>query len=144
MKKFPTDIFPIFKDKMLAVWYMDDGSNNHGSITLNTHSFSLEEQKIIIDFLKNKYRINPTIIKDRTQWKISIGKFDYDRFISIVAPFIPKAMSYKIDSPRIDLFEKSSRASASSVGANTSVLKVENLRKGIVSTISNNGRDVRP
>ena len=111
VKKFPTDIFPIFTDKMLAVWYMDDGSNNNGRITLSTHSFSLEEQKIIICFLKDKYNINPTIVKDRMQWKISIGRFDYDKFISIVSPFIPKAMSYKIDNPRIDLFEKSSRAS---------------------------------
>ena len=30
---------------------------------------------------------------------------------SNVVPFIPKVMSYKIDNPRIDLFEKSSRAS---------------------------------
>ena len=111
VKKFPADIFPIFTDKMLAVWYMDDGSNNNGRITLSTHSFSLEEQKIIICFLKDKYNINPTIVKDRMQWKISIGRFDYDKFISIVSPFIPKAMSYKIDNPRIDLFEKSSRAS---------------------------------
>ena len=103
VKKFPTDIFPIFTDKMLAVWYMDDGSNNNGRITLSTHSFSLEEQKIIICFLKDKYNINPTIVKDRAQWKISIGRFDYDKFISIVSPFIPKAMSYKIDNPRIDL-----------------------------------------
>lgn len=125
VKKFPTDIIPIFTDKMLAVWYMDDGSNNHGRITLSTHSFSLEDQKIIVDFLKNKYHINPTIVKDRTQWKISISRFDYDKFISIVAPFIPKAMSYKIDSPRIDLFEKSNRASVEEAGANTSILKVE-------------------
>lgn len=40
MKVFPEEIFPIFSDQMLAVWYMDDGSNNHGNVTLNTHSFS--------------------------------------------------------------------------------------------------------
>ena len=111
MKKFPIDIFSIFTDKMLAVWYMDDGSNNHGNITLSTHSFSLEDQRTIVDFLKNKYHIDPTIIKDRTQWKISIGSFDYQKFISIVSPFIPEAMSYKINNPRIDLSVKSGRAS---------------------------------
>ena len=88
---------------MLAVWYMDDGSNNHGNITLNTHSFSLGDQKIIIDSLKKKYQISPTIVKDRNQWKIAIGRKDYNHFLSIVAPFIPKAMTYKIDNPRIDL-----------------------------------------
>ncbi|OGI94276.1 hypothetical protein A3A03_01495 [Candidatus Nomurabacteria bacterium RIFCSPLOWO2_01_FULL_40_18] len=103
VKKFPTEILPIFSDKMLALWYMDDGSNNGGNITLNTHSFSLEDQKIIVDFLKEKYYIHPTIVKDRNQWKISIGRYDYDRFLSIVTPFIPKAMNYKINNPRIDL-----------------------------------------
>jgi hypothetical protein len=93
VKKFPTEILPIFSDKMLTVWYMDDGSNNHGNISLSTHSFSLKDQRIIIDFLKEKYQINPTIVEDRHQWKISIGRFDYDKFISIVAPFIPKGMS---------------------------------------------------
>lgn len=110
VKKFPTDIFPIFTDQMLAVWYMDDGSNNHGNITLSTHSFSLENQKIIVDFLKDKYHINPTIVKDRNQWKISIGRKDYQRFISVVSPFVPKAMSYKIDNPRIDLSANVGRA----------------------------------
>lgn len=131
VKKFPKEILPIFSDQMLAVWYMDDGSNNHGNVTLSTHSFSLEDQKVIVDFLKEKYQISPTIVKDRNQWKISIGSYDYDRFLSIVAPFIPKAMSYKIDNPRIDL------SSNGSIGlterairlANTSVPNVENLEK---------------
>ena len=90
VKRFPTEILPILSDKMLAIWYMDDGSNNGGNITLNTHSFSLEDQQIIADFLKEKYHINPTIVKDRNQWKISIGRYDYGRFLSIVSPFIPK------------------------------------------------------
>src|SRR3989338_8923148 len=129
---------------MLAVWYMDDGSNNGGDITLNTHSFSFEDQKVIADFLKEKYHLHPTIVKDRNQWKIAIGRNDYTRFISIVTPFIPKVMNYKIDNPRIDLSSKIDRAFAIEAGANTSDPNVENLEKGIVSTISNNGKYVRP
>ena len=129
MKKFPTDIFQIFSDRMLAIWFMDDGSNNGRDITLNTHSFSLENQKVIIGFLKEKYQINPTIVKDRNQWKISIGSHDYNRFLSIVSPFIPKVMNYKIANPRIDLSSKSGRPSIKMVPGNTSVPNVENLEK---------------
>ena len=121
VKKFPTDILPIFSDQMLAVWFCDDGSNNHGSVTLSTHSFSLEDQHVIADFLKEKYHMNPTIVKDRNQWKISIGRYDYDHFLSIVAPYVPQAMLYKIDNPRIDLSTKSAERITRS--ANTSVLK---------------------
>jgi len=102
VKKFPIEILQVFSDRMLAVWYMDDGSNNNRNITLNTHSFSLENQKIIIGFLKSKYHLNPTIIKDRTQWKISIGSNDYNDFLSIIAPYIAPSMIYKIANPRID------------------------------------------
>src|SRR3989338_7461386 len=129
VKKFPREILPIFSDQMLAIWYMDDGSNNHSNVTLSTHSFSLKDQQIIADFLKKKYHINPTIVKDRNQWKISIGSYDYNRFLSIVAPFVPKAMNYKIDNPRIDLSKKLGRAFAEEASANTSVPEVENLEK---------------
>ena len=129
VKKFPAEILPIFSDRMLAVWYMDDGSNNHGNVTLSTHSFSLEDQKIIVDFLEKKYQIHPTIVKDRNQWKISIGRKDYNHFLSIVSPFVPKVMSYKIDNPRIDLFRQGGAESRPNVGANTSVPNVENLEK---------------
>jgi len=127
VKKFPTEILSIFSDQMLAVWYMDDGSNNHGYVTLSTHSFSLEDQKIIVDFLEKKYQLHPTIVKDRNQWKISIGRKDYNHFLSIVAPFVPKAMSYKIDNPRIDLSTKIGRASNKL--ANTSVPNRKILEK---------------
>ena len=127
MKKFPTDILPIFSDQMLAVWFCDDGSNNGRNITLNTHSFSLKDQHIIVDFLKEKYLINPTIVKDRNQWKISIGSYDYNHFLSIVIPFVPKVMNYKIANPRIDLSTNS--AERATRLANTSVPNVENLEK---------------
>ena len=129
MKKFPIDILPIFSDQMLAVWYMDDGSNNGRNITLNTHSFSLEDQHIIVDFLKEKYHINPTIVKDRNQWKISIGSHDYDHFLSIVTPFVPKVMDYKIANPRIALFRRHVGTERITRSANTSVPNVENLGK---------------
>src|SRR3989344_3975799 len=103
-KIFPKEILPIFTDAMLAVWFMDNGSNNGSSLTLNTHSFSVEDQNTIIDFLKERYSVSPTLVKDRHQWKISIGSFDYQRFIDVITPHVPTAMAYKINNPRIDLF----------------------------------------
>ncbi|MFA6258645.1 MAG: LAGLIDADG endonuclease [Candidatus Paceibacterota bacterium] len=106
VKIFPKEVLPIFSDRMLAIWYMDDGSNNHSNVTLSTHSFSYEDQEIIVDFLKKKYNISATIVKDRNQWKIAIGKEYYNLFLSIVSPFIAPSMTYKIDNPRIDLSSK--------------------------------------
>ena len=109
-KIFPKEILPIFTNAMLAVWFMDDGSNNGGNLTLNTHSFSIEDQNIIIDFLRENYSIIPKLVKDRHQWKIAIGAYDYQKFLDIIAPHIPQSMIYKIANPRIDLPRKAGQS----------------------------------
>jgi len=111
----------IFPREMLAVWFMDDGSNNANNLTLNTHSLSIEDQNTIIDFLKERYSINPRLVKDRHQWKIAIGSFDYQRFIDVVTPYVPEVMSYKIVNSRIDLLSTKRAEPTTLVGANTSV-----------------------
>ena len=87
----------------LAIWYMDDGSNNGNSITLNTHCFSEQEQVVIQDLLKNTFGVVATIVKDRNKLKIGIGSREYQKFIDFVKPYIPESMNYKISSPRNDL-----------------------------------------
>ena len=87
----------------LAIWYMDDGSNNGKDITLNTHCFSRKEQKIIQALLLNKFGVVSTIVKDRNKLKIAIGYHQYQKFIDIVKPFIIESMNYKVLSPRNDL-----------------------------------------
>ena len=99
VKIFPEDIFEIITPRALAVWFMDDGSNTKESLTLNTHCFSKAEQLQIIRSLKEKYDISSTLIKDRTRWKIRIGKSAYQEFIEIVRPFIIPSMRYKIVIP---------------------------------------------
>lgn len=115
IKVLPKELFPIFTDRMLAVWFMDDGSNNGHNLTLNTHSLSLQDQHRIAEFFARKYGIRPTIVKDRTQWKLAIGKNDMDSFLSIIESFVPHCMSYKIKSPRNDLsaFSKTLNAAES-------------------------------
>ncbi len=82
---------------------MDDGLNTRESFTLNTHGFSKEEQTRIVNFFSYTYRIIPTIVKDRTKYKLRIGRNDFEKFIDIVRPFIIPSMIYKIVNPRNDL-----------------------------------------
>ena len=119
-KVFPKEILPIFTDGMLAVWFMDDGSNNGENLTLSTHSFSIEDQNIIIDFLRERYSLNAKLVKDRHQMKIAFGRKERNKFLKIIAPYVPQAMIYKIVSPRNDLIHKISEP-ATFVGAKTSV-----------------------
>lgn len=103
VKILPENIFDILTPRMIAIWFMDDGSNVGEGFTLSTHSFSFEEQMRIIDYLKRRYSITATLVKDRTKFKIGIGRKCRERFVNIIRPFIIPSMSYKIVDPRNDL-----------------------------------------
>jgi len=103
VKILPEGIFDLFTPQMMAVWFMDDGSNTVQSFTLSTHSFQEPEQHMIARFLKEAYGISATIIKDRTKQKISIGRRDHEAFKAIIEPYLIPSMNYKIASPRNDL-----------------------------------------
>ena len=110
IKILPEDIFEILNPQMIAVWFMDDGSNTKESFTLNTHGFERKDQERIVNFLRKTFQINATIVKDRTKFKIRIGKYDFQKFLDIVEPFIIPSMIYKIANPRNDLFLTKNRA----------------------------------
>lgn len=103
VKILPENIFDFLTPRVIAIWFMDDGSNNGENITMNTHGFSYEEQMCIASFFKNRHAMNPTIVKDRTKFKLAFGRLDYGKFIDIVRPFVIPSMIYKIVSPRNDL-----------------------------------------
>lgn len=103
IKVVPKDLIEILDPLGLAVWYMDDGSNNGSNITLNTHCFSNEEQEMIRNWFRNKFAIQTTLVKDRSKFKIAIGYNELPKFMNIVQSHIIPSMSYKIVSPRNDL-----------------------------------------
>jgi recombination protein RecA len=107
VKILPPDILEVLTPRALAVWFMDDGSNTQESFTLNTHCFSKDAQERIIQFLKGRYNIEAKVVKDRTKYKIAIGRFGYQAFTRIVEPHIIPSMTYKIVNPRNDLIRGS-------------------------------------
>jgi hypothetical protein len=131
VKILPEDIFEILNPQMVAVWFMDDGSNNGMTATLNTHSFSREDQIRIVDFFKNRFNINTTIVKDRDKLKINFGVDEFPKLISIIKPYIAPSMNYKIVYPRNDLSATSGQSENNHILANTSVPEWK-TGKGIV------------
>jgi hypothetical protein len=103
IKILPEGIFDLLTPQMLAVWFMDDGSNNKTGFTLNTHGFSREEELQIIEFLRKSYNIFATMVRDRTKFKIAIGANECSKLKTIIQPFIIPSMTYKIVNPRNDL-----------------------------------------
>ena len=103
MKVLPESIFDFLTPQMIAVWFMDDGSNNGENLTINAHCFSYEDQVRIAYFFKCRFTLRPTVVKDRTRYRLAIGRKDYAKFMDLVRPFIIPSMTYKIASPRNDL-----------------------------------------
>ena len=128
IKILPEDIFEILTPCMIAVWFMDDGSHNGGSLTLNTHSFSIEDQERVVEYFRIKFKINAKIVKDRTKWKIAIGQYDMLSFLSIIEPYIIPSMIYKIGNPRND-FALYAQDYLSIADGKTSVPNLGNLEK---------------
>ena len=106
IKILPENIFEFLTPRAFAVWFMDDGSNTRVSYTLSTHGFSRGEQTRIIAFLKERYDITATCVRDRTKFKIAIGRYEYQKLNAVVEPYIIPSMSYKICSPRNDLSDQ--------------------------------------
>ena len=103
IKTVPREVINLIDPFGLAVWYMDDGSNNGDGITLNTHSFTIEEQKLLQGLLSNKFNIATTLVRDRSKFKIAVGRYEYHKFMDIVRAHVIESMNYKIFSPRNDL-----------------------------------------
>ena len=88
----------------IAVWYMDDGSLIHhcgreSSVALSTHSYSKEENLIIIDYFKEVYDIHFKMGHDKRCDKYYIyvsQKSDRYKFLSLVSDYIIDLFQYKL------------------------------------------------
>src|SRR3989344_8739980 len=115
VKVFPEGIEHILTPRMLAVWFMDDGSYTGSGATINTHCFSMNEQARVVKMLQEKFDIPATIVKDRTKHKIAINRWGFEKLVDFIAPFIIPTMTYKIAYPRNDLAQNCAGVTPSKV-----------------------------
>ena len=96
----------------LAIWWLDDGSARLKSRSgrLATHSFNLEEQKILKELLFQNFQINSQIVrhivKNKIYYYLSIPakNKNFDKMIDIIATYVQPIPSllYKLGKPRND------------------------------------------
>ena len=80
---------------VLAVWFMDDGSNSRSNIYFNTQQFSLIDQNRLLHKLRQiglKARLN----KDKKYYRIRILKESISKLNQIIDPYIIQSMRYKL------------------------------------------------
>ncbi|HEC30794.1 MAG TPA: hypothetical protein ENI66_02155, partial [Candidatus Yonathbacteria bacterium] len=102
-KGIPRNLKQIITPRILAVWYMDDGSFTGSGCTFSTHSFCVDEQHYLAEILHDVFDIKTSLVRDRDKFKLSLNKFNFSKFAGIIRPYIIDSMSYKIVYPRNDL-----------------------------------------
>ncbi|MFH1966973.1 MAG: LAGLIDADG endonuclease [Patescibacteria group bacterium] len=87
----------------LSIWYMDDGARNRASSYFNTQSFTIQDQKKLLQILDAQFGLKGNLNKDKTYFRIRLFQKDAQRMKSMIKPLIPDFMYYKLPfRPRID------------------------------------------
>ncbi|OGI31413.1 MAG: hypothetical protein A2271_02800 [Candidatus Moranbacteria bacterium RIFOXYA12_FULL_35_19] len=98
-KIIPLNIKKIFVHPIsLAVWFMDDGSlsTSKKTVTISTHSFSREENLLLIDCLKNNFNFQANLNWDSKGNRLYIPVGNIKKFKEIVFPYMHPDMIYKL------------------------------------------------
>jgi hypothetical protein len=89
--------------RVLAYWFMDDGTLSSTGYMLNTQCYPMYEQKRAAYALGRVFDLEISIVKDRVNsltkepsYRLYINKASRDRFREIVAPYIVPCMAYKL------------------------------------------------
>ena len=97
------DINPVWLSHLtalsLAVWYLDDGSLNrrYRTIVLCTNAFSREGQLLAAAHFADRWNIGCKLEPRRNgQTVLRINASQANRFLALVAPFVPACMAYKL------------------------------------------------
>ena len=93
------DLLKQINQRSLAFWLCDDGSycKKQKYIILCTNAFSLKEHKLLKNFFKKEFNLNPTIgFRDNKYHYLRFKKDDTAKFVEMVKPFLPLSMHYKV------------------------------------------------
>lgn len=93
-KIIPRELFDLLNWEVLAHWICGDGTRN-GGIKLQTQSFSLQDNVLLINMLILKFNFECTLHRQRHQYIIYIKKRSIKKNIHLLLPYIPDSMKYK-------------------------------------------------
>ncbi len=100
-KIIPENISELISPLTLAVWFMDDGNVRKTNRTvygyyINTQSFLLRENEVLVEVLKRKFGVSAAIYKNHGKPRLYIGAESKKAFRRILEPFILPSMQYKL------------------------------------------------
>ena len=80
----------------LAVWTMDDGCRSRSAVYMNTQQFAMASQARLMRMLREQWRIESNLNRDKTYWRIRVTTVGSARLREIVEPFMLPELMYKL------------------------------------------------
>lgn len=105
-KTITTEYLEYFDELSLAVMFMDDGSCNKSSINIATNCFTEEELLLLLKFFKERFNLTFHINSNHS---IYLLKRDFERFKSLVLPYIRQELLYKLSLNHVNLGKSGDR-----------------------------------
>ena len=101
-KCVPQNIEKFLNPRVLAYWFMDDGTCHRNKKTgakayyLNTQGFEKYECQRLCDALHSKFNLGANVHKDKTYWTVGILQTSTEHFRQIILPYIVDDFQYKL------------------------------------------------
>lgn len=98
VKVVPKNIHKVFNARVLAYWFMDDGSlsGSGAQYYLNTQGFQKHEVVRLCEALKQCFGIKASEQKDGNLWRIYINAESNRNFEQLIIPYLHEIFFYKI------------------------------------------------
>lgn len=92
----PANIYDLLTIPGLAHWIAGDGTHQSGGVTLNTQSFTVQDNVLLMNVLMIKFNCKCTMHMQRGLPVIYISAHSVRALTPLLAPHIPSTMMYKL------------------------------------------------
>ena len=87
--------------RSLGYWFIDDGTRGtklgyKPAYSIATHSFSYDDQLLLVKALENRFGIQSVLHKDKTYFKLTIKKVSHNAFRGLIERYIHRYFKYKL------------------------------------------------
>jgi hypothetical protein len=97
IKHLPLSLLNYYlNSKILAIWFMDDGSKLGSGFKIATNCFKYNELVDLSNLLYNKFNLNCSLHKNKLSWVIYIKKNSAKHFVNLIEPHMLDSMKYKL------------------------------------------------
>lgn len=95
-KIVPTDIADLLEPVAVAVWLMDDGTADRAGVSFQTHSFRIDEVKVLATALQERYALRTSLHRNKGAHVVYVHGSSVPALAALVAPSILPELAYKL------------------------------------------------